>query len=173
MRWQRQAYLQRLTLPSTVWGSTWLLVHLYARCPPPTSSHTSYFIHPHTQGCSKANVDVAAWLHVCCSHSLKHRTNGWVVRGWSEFPSSNNSPRQTACIIVQRCMSSHARACKAMFVYPIWTHTGLLHILLLVWWDWLHIKRQIVDCIDLFQTENSEDKELFLAVAWTRVHWQI
>lgn len=57
----------------------------------PTSSHTLYFIHPQRQGCSKANVDVAAWLHVHCSHSLSQRTNGRVVSGCGEFPTSNHS----------------------------------------------------------------------------------
>lgn len=96
---------------------------------PPT--HRISYTHIH-KGAAKLML---MWLLGCTCAALTlssiEQMDG-VVRGWSEFPSSNNSPRQTACIIVQKYMSSHARACKAMFIYPIWTHIGLLHILLLV-----------------------------------------
>lgn len=70
-----------LTLASTVGGCIWLLAHFYTHSPHlPTSSHTVYFIHPQSQGCSTANVDTAACC-TCTTLTLPAQ-NKWMSCEW-------------------------------------------------------------------------------------------
>lgn len=83
VQWQRRAYLQQ-----SRWLADWLyhqqleaVSDFWLTCTlasPPTYFLPQYFIHPHRQWCSKANVDVAARLHVHRSHSLSRTSCEWL-----------------------------------------------------------------------------------------------